>query len=163
MVSRVKLALGDIFEIHLEGDKKGYFQYIAKDSTQLDSEVVRIFSNRYSIAEEPNFSDIVSNGVQLHAHVFIKTGLRFGFWNKVGNEKIDESIVLSKFRATDDILDPSIKISKKWYVWEINQKSKYVGKLNAEQKQYTIGVVQPPQVIKKMMETGENAFTYPSS
>lgn len=50
---------GDIFEVVLENDQSGYFQYLTRDCTQLNSEVIRIFSNRYSKKELPAIDECI--------------------------------------------------------------------------------------------------------
>ncbi|CAN5467527.1 hypothetical protein BH09BAC6_BH09BAC6_07690 [soil metagenome] len=47
-MTRVNTKTGDVFSVKLNNSKK-YFQYIANDSTQLNSDVIRGFRKIYAI------------------------------------------------------------------------------------------------------------------
>ena len=54
MVKRVKATkIGDVFEVIISDTEKKYMQYVVSDLTQLNSDVVRVFSKIYLIHEEP--------------------------------------------------------------------------------------------------------------
>lgn len=54
MLKRVKATkIGDVFEVIISDTEKKYMQYVVSDLTQLNSDVVRVFSKIYLIHEEP--------------------------------------------------------------------------------------------------------------
>jgi len=157
---RAKLKLGDVFEVSLADGKVGFFQYIADDETQLDSNVIRIFRDKYDAGEFPVIPKIVSGNIHFNAHIFLKAGLKFGFWKKVGNAVFSEKIDLL-FRNTNDYGTPEIKVSHRWYIWRINEPFRNVGVLRPEYQDAEIGVVLSPGDIIDRMKTGSYTFAYP--
>src|ERR1700712_582245 len=135
-MTRISTKIGDIFSVKI-GDKKKYFQYIANDLTQLNSDVVRGFKMQYSVDSKPNLSDVIKSDVDFYAHCVIKLGVKMGLWEKVGN---DEEVGDTKdilFRSASDYArkagEEPIKVSSNWYVWKINDKDfSYIGKLDGE-------------------------------
>jgi len=55
---RTNTKLGDIFSVNVTENTKKYFQYIANDLTQLNSDVIRAFKKEYSINDKPELSEI---------------------------------------------------------------------------------------------------------
>lgn len=160
-MARVVLKLGDIFEVPLGSGKKKYFQYIAIDESQLHSQVIRAFQRTYDVQESPRMNDIVRDEVAFYAHVFLKVGVKQGYWNKTGNVPFDGRIDVL-FRGTNDAGNPEIKISEKWYVWRVNEPFVRVGKLVGDYRKAEIGVVVTPEDIVHRIKTGEYDFVYPA-
>ncbi|HEV1994480.1 MAG TPA: hypothetical protein VGR03_09120 [Candidatus Acidoferrum sp.] len=161
MTSRIVTKIGDIFEVPLDDQSKKYLQYIANDRTQLNSSVIRAFKPKYTINALPAVNEITADAVDFYAHSVLKPGIIRKIWKKVGNSRdIGDLDVL--FRGTNDILDPQIKISKNWHVWEIDGPSRRVGKLAGRNQKAEIGSVMPADQIVHRMRTGEYSFVYPS-
>ena len=57
---RIYTKVGDVFSVPLDGGSKKYFQYVANDLTQLNSDVVRAFKQKYEIGAAPNLGDVVA-------------------------------------------------------------------------------------------------------
>ena len=68
--------LGDVFEVRLNSREKKYFQYVANDYTQLNSNVIRAFSSKYPLRATPDLHVVLSGDVEFHAHVVILWGLK---------------------------------------------------------------------------------------
>ena len=85
MAKRVTINEGDIFEVPLDNNTKGYFQFIMLDLTQLNSEVIRVFRKQYPHDETIHLAEIVKDEVHFYAHVIIKFGVKMGLWKKIGN------------------------------------------------------------------------------
>ena len=165
-MARVITKIGDIFEAHINESTKRYFQYIANDITQLNSDVIRAFKSSYVVNEEPTLESIINDQVDFYAHCTVNIGVKLGFWEKIGKslEIGDISIIL--FRDTNDCGhktgEKPIIISDKWYVWRINDKDfTRVGKLEGEYRKAEIGVVLNPYDIIDRIRTGKYNFVYP--
>lgn len=157
---RVRLKLGDVFEVPLSEGKVGYFQYISDDLTQLNSYVIRVFRAHYVSPIASAIEEIASGDVHFYAHVFLKVGLKFDFWKKIGNASPPAGVNVL-FRGSDDYGNPEIKVSQRWYVWNINEPFRHVGVLTPEYQDAEIGSVKAPQDIIERMETGSYGYFYP--
>ena len=162
---RVVTKVGDVFSVKLDNEMKKYFQLIAFDLTQLNSDVIRAFKKVYAIHATPTLLDIVNDDVDFYAHCVTKFGIRMHLWDKVGN--ISDVGELSKilFRGTNDygakVGGENIKVSHNWFVWHINDDEfTYVGNLEGENRKAEIGVVMPPLAIVERIKTGKYNFVY---
>jgi hypothetical protein len=154
-----RITIGDIFEVRLT-DGKSFIQYIANDTSMLNSPVIRSFKMRYANNIEVNVEKIVNDDVHFYAHVFLRIGCKLGCWNKIGHsEEIGRLDIL--FRDSHDYGKPAIKTSENWYVWKINGPFVDVGKLADENQGAEIGVVVPTDSIVHRMQTGKYDFVYP--
>ncbi len=160
-MSGTRLKIGDIFAVKLDETQKKYFQYVADDLSLLSSYVIRAFKKAYNAGEAPDLREVIKDEVQFYAHVFLKVGLKFGFWEKVGHvPQVGKVNVL--FRGTNDFGNPKIKVSEIWYVWKINEPFVRVGKLEGKNRDAEIGVVAAPEDIVNRMRTGKYRFVYPA-
>jgi hypothetical protein len=162
---RVISKVGDIYSVLLNDGTKKYFQYIANDATQLNSEVIRAFKRKYAIEAKPDLEEIIKDEIDFFAHCFIKLGVKRELYIKVGNiSQVGTLEIL--FRGTNDhghkLGEEPIKVSTNWYVWKINDdKFTHVGKLTMENQNAEIGLVVNPYDIVARMETGKYNFVYP--
>jgi len=74
MGKQVRTRIGNVFMVILDGNRKKYFQYIANDLTQLNSDVIRVFKTSYQLNEEPSLKDIVNDEIDFYAHAVVKFG-----------------------------------------------------------------------------------------
>lgn len=163
---RVATKVGDVFSVKLDNEVKKYFQLIAFDLTQLNSDVIRVFKKVYPIHATPTLLDIVNDDVDFYAHCVTKFGIKMNLWDKVGNISDVGETSRILFRDTDDygvmVGEEPIKISHNWVVWHINDdKFTYVGNLEGENRKAEIGVVMPPFAIVERIKTGKYSFVYP--
>lgn len=163
-MARIITKIGDVFSVKIDDRSKKFFQYVANDLAQLNSDVIKVFKSSYPIHAEPNLSEVVKDEVDFYAHCVTKWGVKFSLWQKIGNiSDIGDVNVL--FRDTNDYgsrAGEQIKVSDKWYVWKINDAEfTRVGKLIGENKKAEIGVVVPPVSIIHRMRTGNYDFVYP--
>jgi hypothetical protein len=161
---RKYLKTGDIFEVNLGNNTKGYVQYIADDTEQLNSSVVRVFKKRYPVESAPSFDEITTGDVEFYSHITdIKHGEKDGTWRKVGKSEDIGDIKKPIFRScSEDITmySPS-HLSKHWYVWRIGEESQTVRPGNKVLEQSDIGMVIWPESIKERMETGKYHAFFP--
>jgi hypothetical protein len=164
-MARVNTKVGDVFSVKIDENSKKYIQLIAFDLTQLNSDVIRAFKQAYPINENPDLSEIVSGEVEFYAHCVTKLGLKMDLWEKIGNSNAIGNTNQILFRDTSDygkwIGEEPIRISEKWYIWNINEKFRDVGKLTGENRKAEIGVVINPYSIAHRIKTGEYDFLYP--
>ena len=158
--------IGDIFYVEMDENNKKYFQLIAFDLYQLNSDVIRTFEKSYPIDSNPNLSEIVAGNVEFYAHCVTKFGLKMGLWKKYGNiadvGKTDHII----FRGTSDYGvktgEQPIKISQNWYVWRLGDlQTVWVGKLNGENRDSEIGLIMNPYDIIGRIKFGKYPGVYP--
>jgi len=154
------LVVGDVFEVRMNDSTKRFFQYMANDETQLNSDVVRVFRKAYGMNESPDLLSVTKGDVDFHAHVFLGIGIKQQFWKKVGHEQPPSDVDVL-FRDTNDYGDPDIKVSKNWYVWRVNGPFKDVGELRPRYEEAEIGVVVPPDSLLYRMRNGQYDFVYP--
>ena len=164
-MARVAIKIGDVFEVPLEGKTKKYFQYVANDLTQLNSDVIRAFKTTYQADAKPALNEIIKDEVVFYAHCVIKWGVKMDLWKKIGNVN-EVGTVNVYFKGSSDsgrkIGEEPIKVSERWYVWKINDdRFTPVGKLPEEYRNAEIGMVVSPKDVVDRMKTGEYSFWYP--
>ena len=165
-MARVYTKTGDVFSVQLDANSKKYFQLIAYDLTQLNSDVIRAYKRVYGLDENPDLSVIVNGDVEFYAHCVTKWGVKMGLWEKAGSTKDTGDTNHILFRGTNDygleIGGELVKISRNWYVWHINDEDfTRVGILEGENRKAEIGIVVNPYDIVERMQTGSYSFFYP--
>jgi hypothetical protein len=165
MKKRVVTKIGDIFSVQVSDKKKKFFQLIAFDLTQLNSDVIRAFNQEYANEENPDFSEIVKNDVQFYAHCVTSVGVKLGFWEKVGKSNDVGKLNHILFRGTEDYArkpdEEPVRVSENWYVWRIGGRFTDVGKLEGENRRAEIGLVFNPESIVHRIKTGKYKWVYP--
>ncbi|MDS7930207.1 hypothetical protein RMB13_12105 [Acinetobacter sp. V102_4] len=157
-MARKNTKIGDVFVVKLGNDKKKYFQLIAFDLTQLNSDVIRVFKEEYPLEGDIDLIEIVNSEIDFYAHCVTKLGLKMSLWEKVGNIRELGNINIL-FRSSGD--HPKIDISNNWWVWKGNEPQQYVGKLDGKNLYAEIGSVIPPDSIIHRIKTGKYDFVYP--
>lgn len=152
--------IGDVFAVRISEHQRKYFQLVAFDLLQLNSDVIRAFKRIYSIEEVSDMSEIIKDEVDFYSHCVTKFGIKFKLWEKVGNILDVGNPGNIIFRDTNDYgYKPGqerLKISHNWHVWRISDKDfRKVGKLTGENRHSEIGLVMNPMDIVHRMKTGE--------
>ena len=165
-MARTITKIGDIFSVNIDESNKKYFQLIAFDLTQLNSDVIRAFKKKYSINENPDLTEIIKDEVTFYTHCVTKSGLKLNLWQKVGNNMVVGRIDKIIFRGTSDygtkVGEEPVKISNNWYVWKINDYAfTKVGKLEGENRNSFIGLVINPIGIVEMIKGNKYLINYP--
>ncbi len=133
---RVVTKIGDVFCVEFPDNTKGYFQYIAKDMTQLNSSVIRAFYTHYPIDQDVNIENIVKDKVDFYAHTILRAGIDFDNWYKIGKssdigEENIQNILFTTVPFDFTILSNNIiqKINPldNWEIWHIGQDMVNVG------------------------------------
>ena len=165
-MARVYTKIGDVFSVQVDSCNKKYFQFVAIDLLQLNSDVIRVFKKIYPNHKNPDISQIVNEEVSFYAHCVTKLGVKMKFWEKVGNidEIGDPTCIL--FRDTNDygsvVGEEPVKVSHNWYVWRINDEDfTKVGKLEGDNKKAFVGIVINPVGIVEKMKGNRYPINYP--
>ncbi len=164
-MKRIVVKVGDVFAVSLNETSKKYFQFITNDSTQLNSDVIRVFQESYPIADGFDPLQIIKGKVEFYAHVVIKWGLKMQLWEKVGNAN-EVGPLNIHFRITSDYGhkagEKPVRISSRWYVWQPNDPQfTFVGTLQGEHRNADWGVVVNPQSIVHRIKTGSYNMAFP--
>ena len=123
--------LGDVFEVPISKERKGYVQFVTTDSCELNSDVIRVFSKRYHVSDTPNLKDIVDGDIDSFYHVYLKVGVKTNVWHKIGNVPGEEGFDAPYLRSSEDYGNPDVRVSQNWFVWRTTDSSpRYVGKLS---------------------------------
>lgn len=163
---RLNTRIGDVFSVKMNEGKQKFFQLIAFDSAQLNSDVIRAFKTEYPAQATVSLSEIVNGEVDFYAHCVTKFGRKMKLWEKVGNINTLGDISSILFRDTNDSgVGPDeepIEFSERWYVWHINDADfTRVGKLEGENRKAELGLIVNPYDIVDRMNTGKYNFVYP--
>ena len=161
---RTNTKIGDIFAARLGGNRKKYFQYVANDLSQLNSDVIRALKQEYADDDDPDLAEVVRGEVQFYAHCVTKWGVKMGLWERVGSVP-DVGGLEIVFRRTSDYgrrpdEDP-VRISDNWYVWAINGEHRHVGRLNEETRRAYVGLVINPYGIIELLKGNKYPPNYP--
>jgi hypothetical protein len=161
----MKTKIGDIFSVKLDDNKKKYFQLIAYDYAQLNSDVIRVFKTSYAFNSNPELSEIVKDEVVFYTHCITKLGIKMGKWEKFGNILNVGELTSILFRGSSDSgskVGEQVKKSNNWYIWKIGDKEfKKVGKLEGENQKAELGLVVNPNDVIERIKTGKFNFFYP--
>lgn len=165
-MARANTKIGDVFSVKIDDSSKKYFQLVAFDLTQLNSDVIRAFKKVYPIDANPDLSEIVKGEVEFYAHCVTKLGLKMNLWESVGNIADTGNTTDILFRDTNDygskVGEEPIRVSNKWYVWRINDKDfTQVGKLEGENRKAYIGIVMNPLGIIELLKGNKYPVNYP--
>lgn len=65
---------GDVFEIRWPDERRQYFQFVATDGHALDSDIICVYSHRYSTEENISLEKILEDDVELYSHTSVYVG-----------------------------------------------------------------------------------------
>lgn len=137
MGKRVVTRPGDIFRIPFDDGTMRYFQFMIKDSSNLNGEVIRVFHRVYDVSSEPTMDEIINDKIAFITHTFLRSGLNFGAWEKVGHHN-DTGIELLKeiyFGCTQDVTIGKYfhvieqNPLRNWDIWRVNEPRQRIGRL----------------------------------
>ena len=160
-----RLTLGDVFEVPLSHSQKGYLQYVGKDLTQLNMEVLRVFAGRYDTKIHATLENVLSGEVDFFVHVVsTKKGENTGLWQKIGNSEDIGDLKQVLFRDTLDWGQLSENsVSTRWHVWHIDGEWQKVSLNKKLLSKAHVGLGFWPQDIVTRMRTGKYPiYKYPS-
>ena len=157
---RVMTRVGDIFCVEL-GEYKVYFQFVAVDTSQLNSTTIRVFETKYPLDYVFRAEEVVNDDVSFFAHTMLKVGLKQNLWTKVGKSKNLGDLDQVLFRTTSDWTPYRLK-AYRWWVGGINQEYEMIGELTEEYKKKPhFGWVMRPIDIVEKIEFGDYQVKLP--
>ena len=153
MAKRIVTKIGDIFSVTLDNGNLRFFQYIANDSSNLNSSVIRVFKREYPVEYKFIPDEVVNDEVDFYAHTVLKFGIVDGAWQKVGkcqNVGDTENILFRMY-----LKDAANYVDRIWYAWYINKERFTIGKLSEEYREKSdIGLVLPYTDIVSRIKVG---------
>jgi hypothetical protein len=166
-MARANTKIGDVFSVRVDENNKKFFQYIANDLTQLNSDVIRAFKEVYPLDVDLDLSEIISGEVDFYAHCVTKFGIKMGLWEKIGNIQYEGQLNRVLFRDSNDYGhrqgDEPITISENWYIWKVNDNEfTKVGKLEGDSRKAYVGLVFNPLGIIELLKGNKYPINYPA-
>lgn len=136
MAKRTVIRIGDIFCAEIDGKFKCYFQYICRDETMMNTQVIRVFNKHYPLSYNPEISEIINDSISFYAHAPIKVGIHFNAWYKVDKCKIlpdakEINNILFGYCSESFCDGCSIDYEDEdpidnWLIWNINKPMKHL-------------------------------------
>jgi hypothetical protein len=163
-----KVQIGDIFSTQINETEKKYFQYISIDVNQLNSDVIKVFDNKYKIFENPDYQDLLSCKVDFFAHTFLITGIKKGIFKKAGSMPVIDCMDKIIFRTTSDygtkIGELPILKTNNWKFWNLedNEINKFRMLKVDDYDSTHIGIVFNPSGILELLKGNKYPVNYPS-
>lgn len=129
----IRIIKGDIFKVKLANGIIRYFQFIGKDNSELNGDVIAIFRKHHS--KEPTSPEMVlDDKFECFMHTSVLAGIKLGLWERVISLPVT---VLEKeivFRTSLDygLYPRQHVVSHRWVIWSMNGERHYVGTLPKE-------------------------------
>lgn len=168
MAKRIVTKIGNVFSMKLPDGMKGHLQYVAIDTTNMSSTVIRVFKKRYALNETPSIDEIVHGEVAFYAHTILRVGIEDGVWEKIGksdfidSEQTEEVIFASDLKEFLSIRVTPWETPKRWRTWRISQKDKQYDTLPEEIiNKIEIGMIFNYKNILDRLERGYYPVGYP--
>lgn len=144
--------IGDIYVVK-DNEHDRYFQLIAIDSTELNSDVIAIFKLKTKGRASATPTDITTSGIEFCVHTTVSAGVRQGLWKKIGTADVGEysKVLFKGVKYPNDGL-PDIESYEansyhSWIVWHINGEWQQVGADIDRYKDAYLGGIYPPESV----------------
>lgn len=155
---RVYTKIGDVFKLSLSDSKTVFFQYIAKDSNCMNTDVIRVFNKLYSSDDTPEINRIISNDVCHYFHTFVSHGLKIKCWEKIGASKLIGEMDVC-FKVERDNISARL-FGGKWFIWVLNGWHGSANILPDEFIEAERGCVLPPLELKSHLQKVFQRYSY---
>jgi hypothetical protein len=148
----VKTKEGDVFEVTdpNDGTVVGHLVFLMRDPAQLESDVVAVFGPSVPEAQTPPLFVV---------HVFLKFGLRTGYWRKIKKHLALKNVQFPLFVSSWDYGYCPPGKEGKWRTWRI-------GEPEMELTHWTtateLGVVLSPENVYERLREGHYSYVYPA-
>lgn len=150
------------YEIPLNDGTSVLAQTMGRDSTQLHADIFRVYKTRFETGKaKALIASAQSLEIDFHALVLISLGKKLKIWHEVMKSQ-DTSECNAWFRMCDVEDGRLPPVSKKWWLWKVNQPMKFVGALTDETRKAEIGsIVVPPDILHRIT-TGKYSYFHSS-
>lgn len=151
-----RIIKGDIFKVLLKDGIIRYFQFIGRDRSELNGDVIVIFKKQYD-NESNDPETITSDEIECFMHTSLLAGIKLGLWEKVHSlqVRIRECEVFFKESQDEGLYPRRHFVSHHWVVWAMNADRLYVGTLPEEYYNTDLGGIYAPIHVIYRLETGE--------
>lgn len=145
--------IGDVYFIPT---LRRYFQLVAFDRTQLNSDVIAVFNYEGDTKE---IESIVDSGVEFFTHTSVNPGVKQGLWRKVGKS---DTVDYSKAQFKDAYFGDSppevesyeVDSYHSWVVWGVNEEWQHIGSNIKNYSNAELGHVFAPANIVSRIQNG---------
>lgn len=159
----IRITKGSIFKVKLGDERIRYFQFLGKDKSELNGDVIAIFKNHYT--NESVTPEMVANDeIECIMHTSVLAGIKLGLWERVFSSpiKIIEKEISFKTSLDYGLYPRQYIVSHRWVIWSMNEEKRYVGVLPKEHYNAALGCIYAPMHVISRLETGEEpAKFYP--
>ena len=152
----IRIKKGDIFKVKLGNGIIRFFQFIGKDISELNGDVIAIFREHYY--KEPTRPEMVlDDKIECFMHTSVLAGIKLGLWERVFSLPVTVSEKEIVFRTSLDygLYPRQHVVSYRWVIWSMNSERCYIGTLPKEYYNSDLGGVFAPNHVIDRMETGE--------
>lgn len=152
----IRVTKGNVFKVKLSNGYIRYFQFLGKDVSELNGDVIVIFKKHYT-DEQYNMDEILQDEIEYFMHTSVSFGVKLGLWERVFTSPVSIPEADIVFRTSQDIgLHPRQHfVSHRWVVWSMNGDRRYVGTLPKKYYKADLGGVYAPIHVIIRLETGE--------
>lgn len=146
-----------------------YFQFVAIDKTQLNSDAIAVFEYQGNIPIDTkgnaNLELLAHSNVDFYTHTTVKAGEEKNLWAKIGEASlVNYSDALFKRVALkdDDLFLESHEVSsyKNWFIWKINEEGKNVTDIKKYSKSWRGEIFPPEDIIYRIKKGIYNGTPY---
>lgn len=157
----IRITKGDVFKVKLENGINRYFQFIGKDASDLNGDVIAIFKKQYA-EESVSPEMIVNDETECFMHTSVRAGFKLGLWERAFSipVKFKEEEIFFRDSLDYGFYPRQHIVSHNWDVWSMNGERRHVGALPREYHNAAIGGVYAPIHVINRLETGEEPAKY---
>jgi hypothetical protein len=154
--------IGEIYRVDTLNPKR-YFQLVASDMSQLNSDVIAVFAYSGALPEKPTTDDlehVLKSGVDFFTHTTVSAGPMQHLWSRIGKaDPVNYKKALFKDVDYGDDL-PDIEPYEadhyhRWVIWKVGKNWKQIGSKIEKYPEAELGMVYPPSDIVYRIEHGE--------
>ena len=145
--------IGNIYEANVGELHKRFFQFIGRDVSDMNSDVIRIFNHLYRKSDTPPVDVIILDSVDCYMHTSVHAGVLQEKWKLYGRTRnVGDTDIC--FRDSNDygFFPKQRIISRNWTVWKMNKEREFVGPLPSKYHSAYIGSVYSPDSVVYRIE-----------
>src|SRR5690606_20775428 len=120
--------------------------------------VIQVFNYETDIDKTVDIDELLKSEIKFNAHVYLKRGVSEKLFKKIGNKPLPRRFEMPWFKQYEKDVDFMPEYNSGWYVWQVNGKEKYLGKVDLPKKyeNLSFAAVRPPASIIKWYEAGKD-------
>ena len=151
--------VGEVYKVPYV-DQNRYFQFVAIDQTQLNSDVIAVFKLESASDEVAGIDAITQSEIEFFTHTTVNAGINQSLWEKIGSsDVVDSSDALFKEvyyeNGLPDIEPFEADSYHSWIIWSINGEWQHIGSEIDKYPNAELGAVFPPDSIVYRIKNGQ--------